>query len=90
MASVKTVSVKYARKVNLGNFSSADAEVSVWVDLEEGDDLNQVMHAMWDMAKANVKMQVVQAMGQKSPDVDLGLILPDIATLQEGADNGRE
>lgn len=75
MATVKTVSVKYSRKLNLGNYESADLECSVWVDIDEGDDLDAVMHALWAMAKTNVKNQGLSALGKDVPDVDLGITI---------------
>jgi hypothetical protein len=55
---VKTVSVHYGRKVNLGDFNSANIECTVWADVEEGEDLHGTMTALWGMAKENVKAQV--------------------------------
>ena len=34
MATVKTVSVHYGRKQNLGDFNSANVECTVWADVE--------------------------------------------------------
>lgn len=59
MPIVKTVSVYYGRKVNLGDFNSANVECTVWADVEAGEDLNQAMHGLWEMAKENVKAQVL-------------------------------
>lgn len=59
MPQIKTVSVTYERKQNLGDFSSANVGCTVWADVRDGEDLDQVMRALWDMAKANVKTQLV-------------------------------
>jgi hypothetical protein len=59
MPKVKTVSVTYERKQNLGDFSSANVGCTIWADCEEGEDLDQAMHNLWEMAKANVKTQLL-------------------------------
>ncbi len=59
MPLVKTVSVTYGRKQNLGDFSSANVECSVWADVKEEEDLNAVMSDLWGMAKNNVKAQLL-------------------------------
>jgi hypothetical protein len=58
MATVKTVSVTYDRKLNLGGFNSAAVGITVWADIEEGDDLDATMRALWEMATSNVKAKV--------------------------------
>jgi hypothetical protein len=60
---VKTVSVTYERKFNLGDYQSGTFGVTLWADLDEGENEDEAMHALWGMAKANVKaaaMPVVQ------------------------------
>ncbi len=34
MPQIKTVSVTYGRKANLGDYNSADVECSVWADVK--------------------------------------------------------
>lgn len=60
MPKIKTVSVTYGRKQNLGDYNSATVDCTLWADVEEGEDLNATMHGLWDMAKANVKANLVQ------------------------------
>jgi hypothetical protein len=55
MARVKTVSVTYDRKINLGDFNSATVGITIWADVEETDDVAQVMGGLWDMATNNVR-----------------------------------
>jgi len=55
---IKTVSVVYGRKLNLGDFCSAHVECTLWADLEEGETEHDVMAGLWAMAKANVKAQL--------------------------------
>lgn len=59
MPIIKTVSVTYGRKVNLGDFNSANVECSIWADVQEDENLGSVMGSLWDMAKTNVKAQVL-------------------------------
>jgi hypothetical protein len=61
---IKTVSVTYERKQNLGDYSSATAACSLWADVDEDEDLDAIMHALWEMAKANVKAQITAAVGK--------------------------
>lgn len=61
---VKTVSVTYERKQNLGDWSSATAACSLWAEVGEGEDLDTCMHALWEMARANVKAQITGATGK--------------------------
>ncbi len=56
---VKTVSVTYGRKANLGDYNSATVDCTIWADVDEGDNLDQDMNDLWDMAKANVKAQLL-------------------------------
>lgn len=57
---IKTVSVTYERKQNLGDFNSANVGCTIWADLSYDDDklLHEEMDALWEMAKNNVKAQL--------------------------------
>ena len=59
MPQVKTVSVTYGRKANLGDYNSANVECTVWADVKDEEDLNVVMADLWGMAKTNVKAQLL-------------------------------
>lgn len=61
LATIKTVSVTYGRKINLGDYNSATADCTVWVDVDPADNLDAVMRGLWGMAKENVKAQVAGA-----------------------------
>lgn len=50
------VSLTYGRKLSLGEFNNAHLEVNLGADIEEGDDLNAVMHDLWHMARQNIKV----------------------------------
>lgn len=76
MPIVKTVSVNYERKQNLGDFSSANVGCQLWADIEEGEDLDQAMERLWHMAKENVKAQLLPLIGKgntKTEEYFLGL-----------------
>ena len=57
---VKTVSVTYERKLNLGDFNSAHVGLTVWADVEDDDDLDAVMRGLWEMTTANVKAKAAE------------------------------
>ncbi len=59
MPRIKTVSVNYERKQNLGDFSSATVGCTLWADVEEGENLDEAMKGLWSMAKENVKAQLL-------------------------------
>lgn len=59
MPKIKTVSVTYDRKQNLGDFSSANVGCTIWADVEENEDMDAAMKALWVMAKENVKAQLL-------------------------------
>jgi len=55
MPTVKTVSVQYERKLNLGDFNSATVGITLWADIDEGENLDTAMRNLWEMATNNVK-----------------------------------
>ena len=76
MSTVKTVSVHYGRKLNLGDFNSATVEVTFWADVEPDADLDAEMRALHEMAKANVKAQLLPLTNKgsmKAEEIYLGL-----------------
>lgn len=52
---VEKITVKYERKINLGDFNSICLDVMPTVLIEEGDDLNEVMREVWEWCRINVK-----------------------------------
>lgn len=80
---IKTVSVTYERKANLGDYNSAAIGCTLWADLDEEAvaNLDGTMKDLWEMAKNNVKQQLVpivrEAKGNGSTQVtELFLGLP--------------
>ncbi len=83
---VRSVSVKYGRKVNMGNFESATYEVVVWADIdtEEQPELDLAMHALWAMAKQNIKAQALPVMLNK-PNLDMRNYFMGLPVIETGA-----
>ncbi len=55
MPVLKTVSVTYGRKFNLGDFNSLELACTLWADVDPDEDLDQAMHSLWEMARTNVR-----------------------------------
>lgn len=75
---LKTVSVTYSRKLNLGDYNSVHSEVSLWADLEEGDDEAAAAEALRTMARNQVGLElarVEQKLAAKVEGVFAGLPL---------------
>ena len=83
---VKTISVTYGRKFNLGDFNSVEVSATAWADVSESQDLDEAWHGMWGMLKQNVRAAALPVMKKKdTEDAEvkkfyLGLILgePDV------------
>ena len=60
MAKLTEVTVTYGRKMNLGDFNSAHVELTVSATLEDGDDIDATMRALWEMATNNVKAKAAE------------------------------
>lgn len=67
---VKTVSVTYERKHNLGDYSSANIGCTLWADVSDDQDLDTAMRGLWDMAKANVKAQLLPLTSKTAAQVE--------------------
>jgi len=86
---LKTVSVTYGRKLNLGDYNSATVDCTLWADLDEGEDEAAAMTALWDMAKNNVKAQVLPLVKKTEAQVtQIFMGLPVI--VQESINQGAE
>lgn len=73
---VKTVSVTYGRKFNLGGYNSATIDCTLWADVSDDQDLDAAMQGLWGMAKENVRVQalpLVQRSHAREENVFLGL-----------------
>jgi hypothetical protein len=56
---IKTVSVQYGRKLNLGDYNSAEINVTLWADLDEDEDAQGALDLLYQQAKDNVKKQAL-------------------------------
>lgn len=65
MPTVKTVSVTYGRKFNLGDYNSATIDCTIWADVKEDENLDQAMKSLWGMAKENVMAQSLPLLDKK-------------------------
>ena len=55
---LKTISVTYERKLNLGDYNSLHSGVSLWADLEDGDDEATAAEALRTMARNQVMLEL--------------------------------
>ena len=67
---LKTVSITYGRKFNLGDYNSATIDCSLWAELDEEEDEAAAMNALWEMAKNNVKAQAVPLVTKQTANVE--------------------
>ena len=83
---VKTVSVEYVKKLQgRQQYESNTVGVTLWADLDEGEDVDQAMHALWEMATVNVRAKVTTLdKGAQAEWQETYLGLP--VRLQEAAD----
>ena len=89
MPTVKTVSVHYERKFNLGDYNSAAIGINIWADVEEDEDLHGVMDSLWTMAKENVKAQAMPLVNNSKAEIKqifMGLPVEVQAQIQENED----
>src|SRR3990172_4714136 len=75
---IKTVSITYERKLNMGDYNSATIGCTLWADLDPEDDLDLEMKQLWAMAKENVRVQALPLVSKananmKIEDTYLGL-----------------
>lgn len=87
---LKTISVTYGRKLNTGDFSSAHAEMSLWADLEEGDDEAAAAEALRAMARNQVMLElsrVEQKLAAKVEGIFAGLPISVTKQLTNGANH---
>ena len=57
---LKTISVTYGRKLNLGDFNSVHAEISLWADLDDSDDEAAAADALRAMARNQVMLELAR------------------------------
>ena len=67
---VKTASVTYGRKFNLGDYNSATIDCTLWADISDDQDLDVAMAALWQMAKENVRAQAMPLVSKNKAQVE--------------------
>ena len=51
--------MQYGRKLNLGDYNSAEINVTLWADLDEDEDTQGALDLLYQQAKDNVKKQAL-------------------------------
>ena len=83
---LKTISVTYGRKLNLGDYNSAHTEISLWAELDEGDDEATAADALRGMARTQVMLEMARlnpALAAKVENVFAGLPVSVQAQIEE-------
>jgi hypothetical protein len=73
---ITTISATYGRKHNLGDYNSANVEMTLWAQLEEGDDEAACANALRDMARNHVMTELARVdrrLEAKVTDLFMGL-----------------
>lgn len=70
MPKITNVSVTYDRKINLGDYNSVKFGLTVWADVDEDEDLDAAMKALWEMAKENVRQQAARVKDRQVVQVE--------------------
>jgi len=52
---IRTISVTYERKINLGDYNSAHIGLTLWADLDEGDSHDECVTALQRQARNYAK-----------------------------------
>ena len=70
------ISGTYGRKINMGDYNSAHVEMTLWADLDEGDDPATAAEALRQMARNNVMAELARlqpSLQAKVQDLFMGL-----------------
>ena len=73
---LKTISVTYGRKLNLGDYNSVHVETSLWADLDEGDDEASAAENLRQMARNQVTAEMARVeprLQARAQDLFMGL-----------------
>lgn len=73
---LKAISATYGRKQNLGDYNSVHSEITLWADLDEGDDEAQAAEALRQMARAQVMLElsrIIPELEAKTQNIFAGL-----------------
>ncbi len=67
---IKTISVTYERKHNLGDYSSANIGITLWAELDESDNEKECAAELWSQAKSEVKAQLMPLAQKRIAEVE--------------------
>lgn len=62
---VKTISVAYERKWNMGSYESASLGVTAWADLDLEDDEEEAIARLWAFVKGQVREQSLPLLNKR-------------------------
>lgn len=83
---VTTISATYERKINLGDFNSANIGITLWAQLEDNDDEAACADALREMARNHVMTEwsrIDKRLEAKVQDLFMGLPVEVRSQLQE-------
>lgn len=81
-----TIAVTYGRKMNLGDYNSVHSEVTLWADLEAGDDEALATDGLRQMARHHVMSELARLeprLQAKVEDIYMGLPVAVRETIEE-------
>lgn len=87
---LKTISTTYGRKMNLGDYNSVHIEMSLWADLEEGEDEAAAAEALRTMTRNQVMAEMARLKPElqaKIEDLFMGLPVAIRESLSLEVDN---
>ena len=88
---LRTISTTYGRKLNLGDYNSDHIEMSLWADLEEGDDEATAAYALRQMARNQVMTEMARVkpeLAAKITEIFMGLPVSVQAELSDDLPDG--
>ena len=67
---LKTVEVEYGRVVNLGEYNSLRASCKLAAEVDDDEDTDAVLGALWDQARESVRAQVMRVVKRADRHAD--------------------
>lgn len=67
---VKTIQVTYGRKINLGNYNSCELGLSIWADLDEGENPHEAVEQLQRDARNHVRRVYLDLKAQAGSGVN--------------------
>lgn len=83
---LKTISATYDRKLNLGDYNSAHIAMTLWADLEDGDDPAAAAESLRQMARNQVMAELARLdsrLAAKVEDIFMGLPMSVQAAIKQ-------